>query len=70
MRDWSLDLSKGWKLLDNDKSFNISELRNDEVLIEKYYNKTFYKELWIKEYGLEQRLIITYSPKYQEYKKN
>ena len=70
LRDWSLDLSKGWKLPGNDKSFNISELRNDEVLIEKYYNKTFYKELWIKEYGLEQRLIITYSPKYQEYKKN
>lgn len=69
LRDWSLDLSKGWKLPGNDKSFNISELRNDEALIEKYYNKTFYKERWIKEDGLEQRLIITYSPKYQEYQK-
>ena len=69
LRDWSLDLSKGWKLPGNDKSFNISELRYDEALIEKYYNKTFYKERWIKEDGLEQRLIITYSPKYQEYQK-
>ena len=69
LRDWSLDLSKGWKLPGNDKLFNISELRNDETLIEKYYDKTFYKERWIKEDGLEQRLIITYSPKYQEYQK-
>ena len=69
LRDWSLDLSKGWKLPGNDKSFNISELRNNEALIEKYYDKTFYKERWIKEDGLEQRLIITYSPKYQEYQK-
>ena len=69
LRDWSLDLSKGWKLPGNDKSFNISELRSNEALIEKYYDKTFYKEHWIKEDGLEQRLIITYSPKYQEYQK-
>ena len=69
LRDWSLDLSKGWKLPGNDKSFNISELRSNEALIEKYYDKTFYKERWIKEDGLEQRLIITYSPKYQEYQK-
>ena len=39
LRDWSLDLSKGWKLPGNDKSFNISELRNNEVLIKKYYDK-------------------------------
>ena len=32
--------------------------------------KPFYKERWIKEDGLEQRLIITYSVKYQEYQKN
>ena len=69
LRDWSLDLSKGWKIPGNDKLFNISELRNDEALIKKFYNKTFYKERWIKEDGLEQRLIITYSPKYQEYQK-
>ena len=69
LRDWSLDMSKGWKIPGNDKSFNISELRSNEALIKKYYDKTFYKERWIKEDGLEQRLIITYSPKYQEYQK-
>lgn len=70
LKDWSLDLSKGWKLPGNDKVFDISNLRSDEELIKKYYNKIFYKERWIKEDGLEQRLIITFSPKYQEYQKN
>ena len=70
LKDWSLDLSKGWKLPGYDKTFDITSLRNDEELIKKYYDKVFYKERWIKEDGIEQRLIITYSPKYQEYQKN
>ena len=69
LKDWSLDLSKGWKLYGYDKTFNISKLREDENLINKYYDKIFYKERWIKEDGIEQRLIVTYSPKYQEYQK-
>ena len=32
-------------------------------------NSTFYKERWIKENGLEQKLIITYSLKYREYQR-
>ena len=35
-----------------------------------YKDKIFYKERWIKENGLEQRLIVTYSVKYQEYQKH
>ena len=69
LKDWSLDLSKGWQLPGIDKKFDISKLREDENLIKKYYDKTFYKERWIKEDGIEQRLIITFSPKYQEYQK-
>ena len=69
LKDLSLDLSKGWKLPGVDKSFNISKLRNDEKLIKKYYDKVFYKERWIKEDGIEQRLIVTFSPKYQEYQR-
>ena len=34
-----------------------------------YKDKTFYKERWIKENDLEQRLIITFSVKYQEYQR-
>ena len=70
LKDWCLDLTKGWKLFGNDKKYNISKLREDENLIIKYKDKTFYKERWIKEDGLEQRLIVTYSVKYQEYQKN
>ena len=70
LKDWSLDLTSGWKLPGSDKTYNISKLREDEDLIKKFYHKVFYKERWIKENGLEQRLIITYSPKYQEYQKN
>ncbi len=70
LKDWSLDLSKGWHLPGIDKTFDISKLRDDEDLINKYYDKIFYKERWIKEDGIEQRLIITFSPKYQEYQKH
>ena len=69
LKDWSIDLSKEWKIDGSDKTFDISKLRDNEELIKKYYNKVFYKERWIKENGLEERLIITYSPKYQEYQK-
>ncbi len=70
LKDWSLDLSKGWHLSGINKTFDISNLRESEELIEKYYDKIFYKERWIKENGLEQRLIITFSPKFQEYQRH
>ncbi len=52
----------GWKLEGSKKTYNISEL--DE---EADYNKVFYKERWINEDGLEQRLIVTFSIKYKIY---
>ena len=70
LKDWCLDLTKGWKLFGSDKKYNISKLREDEKLINIYKDKTFYKERWINEDGLEQRLIVTYSVKYQEYQKS
>ena len=69
LKEDALDLSKGWRLSGSKKSYNILKLRTDEELIEKYKNKIFYKERWIKDEGLEQRLIITYSVKYQEYQR-
>ena len=38
--------------------------------MEKFKDKIFYKERWIKENGLEQRLIVTFSVKYQEYQRH
>ena len=65
----ALDLSTGWHLIGSKKTYNISELRTNEELKDKYRNAIFYKERWIKEDGLEQRLIITYSVKYEEYQR-
>ena len=70
LKQWALDLTSGWKLYGSDKTYNISKLRENEELMEQYHDKTFYKERWIKENGIEQRIIVTYSVKYQEYQKN
>ncbi len=70
LKEWALDLTKGWKIYGSNKTYNISKLRDDDELIKSYYDKTFYKERWINEDGLEQRIIVTYSVKYQEYQKN
>ncbi len=70
LKEEVLDLTKGWHLLGSDKIYNIEALRTDEKLKEGYKDKTFYKERWIKENGLEQRLIVTFSVKYQEYQKH
>lgn len=70
LKEEVLDLTKGWHLFGSDKIYNIEKLRTDEKLIEQYKNKTFYKERWIKEDGIEQRLIVTYSVKYQEYQRH
>lgn len=69
LKEWSLDLSSDWHIIGSNKTYDISKLRQDEDLINKYYDTIFYKERWIKENGIEQRLIITFSPKYQEYQK-
>jgi transposase len=62
LKEWALD-PKGWMYGDSGKTYDISKL--DE---EKDYSKTFYKERWINENGLEQRLIVTFSLKYRNYK--
>ena len=70
LKEEALDLTKGWHLPGSNKTYNIERLRTDENLIEAYKDKTFYKERWIKDGKLEQRLIITFSAKYQEYQKH
>ena len=70
LKEYALDLTKGWHLPGSNKTYNIEKLRTDENLIEAYKDKTFYKERWIKDGKLEQRLIITFSVKYQEYQKH
>jgi transposase len=61
LKEWSLDPS-GWRLSENSNSYNLNEL--DE---KKDLKKIFFKERWIKEDGLEQKLIVTFSLKYKNY---
>lgn len=63
LKEWSL-YSKGWHLADHDKTYDIAQL--DE---ETYKDQCFFKERWIKENGLEQKLIVTYSIKYKNYQR-
>lgn len=63
LKGWALD-PRGWMYGDDGKAYDISKL--DE---EKDYLKIFFKERWFNENGLEQRMIVTYSLKYRNYKK-
>lgn len=72
LKEWSL-YPDGWKIsepknkTEKDKIYNINELEKTEESRELYKDRIFYKERWIKETGLEQRLIVTYSIKYKDY---
>ena len=67
LKDWALDKTN-WKLPGyENKVIDISKLETSEELSKKFKDATFYKERWIKEDGLEQRLIVTYSVKYRDY---
>jgi len=61
LKEWALD-PKGWSLGSGDKAYDISKIDEDI-----HMNSVFHKERWIKENGLEQRLIVSYSPKYKHY---
>lgn len=61
--EWSLD-SDGWTLYGTKEKYNINKI--DENLHE---NDIFYKERWIKENEIEQRLIVSYSVKQKNYQR-
>lgn len=69
LKDWAL-ASGGWHLEGMPGIFDISGIEASEEVMEKYRNVTFYKERWIKENGLEQKLIVTFSLKYKEYQRH
>ncbi len=60
LKEWALD-PKGWHLPNHTKEINLHEIdhENNEAV--------YYKERWINENGLEERIIITFSPKYKRY---
>ena len=64
LKDWAL-AKDGWHKLNSDGLINLSDIddssSNDQI---------YYKERWINENDLSQRLIVSYSPKYAAYQKN
>lgn len=63
LKEWSLDPG-GWSLPGSDKIYDLTE-----VDFKKYGDKTFFKERWINEDGLEQRLIVSFSFKYLKHQR-
>ena len=61
LRVWALE-ANGWRLPGDNKVYDISAL--DEELDS---DKIYYKERWIKENDIEERLVVTYSLKYRIY---
>ena len=64
LKDWALS-PEDWNTINSNKKINLNDVdksgENEEI---------YYKERWINENGLEQRLIVSYSPKYAEYQKS
>jgi transposase len=78
LKDWALE-ETGWRIPGKKGIYDISKLDDTQYLKqlaehckENIDPKTeiFYKERWIKEDGLEQKLIVTYSVKYRDYQRN
>lgn len=70
LKEWAL-ADDGWFMYGDEKKniCQLSGLEKDNETAGKYRNATFYKERWIKEEGLEQKLIVTYSLKYRNYQR-
>ena len=50
--------------------YNLNEIRNNEELKEKYYDKLFYKIISSETKSVKQDLIVTFSFKYFDYNRN
>lgn len=70
LKEWALD-PKGWipvgfspSVKGGNKKVNLNDLNHEKD------NQTYYKERWINENGLEQRLVVTFSPKHKRYQES
>jgi transposase len=69
LKEWALD-PNGWSLSTSDHIFNLDQVNTSLELTDMYRNSTFFKERWINENGLEQKLIVTYCIKFKDYQRN
>lgn len=61
---WALD-PNGWQRPGSNKIYNINNIDEEE-----YEDTIFFKQRWINENGLEQRLIVSYSIKQRDYQRS
>lgn len=63
LKDWALEQT-GWQIVGDPspKEYTLEEIRAIGAK-----EQTFFKERWIHEAGLEQRMIVSYSLKYKQY---
>lgn len=61
LKDWALD-PEGWQLPGTGEIFHL-----DKIDDTKMNRNVYYKSRMIKEGGLEEQFIVTYSPKYKNY---
>ncbi|TFF63879.1 transposase, partial [Helcococcus ovis] len=60
---WAID-PNGWQISGSKKNYNI-----DKIDEKQHEDTIFFKERWINEKGLEQRLIVSYSIKQRNYQR-
>lgn len=60
IKEWALD-SAGWRTTGSNQLIDLGNINLETD------NNIYYKERWINENDLEQKLIITFSPKYKRY---
>lgn len=66
LRDWALD-PEGWSLTNSRKTYSLLEIDEEDP---KELANTYYKTRWIKEDGLEQKLVVSFSLKYKNYQRS
>jgi len=70
LKEWAID-SDGWRIVGNLVDiYNIKDIENDDEKKKIYYDKTFYKEIECDTKSVNQTLIVTFSFKYQAWKRN
>ena len=67
LKEWALD-PRGW-LLSGEASGKTGLYDITCIDESKHKESTFYKERWVNEDNLEQRLIVTYSIRYRDYQR-
>ena len=69
LKEWALDPS-GWRVVDSTQKGTIKKRKQtinlNDLDLEKD-NQVYHKERWINENGLEQKLVVTFSPKHKRY---